>query len=123
MKLVITIYLLTIIGAALPIAAHAAPSLQDARGTFIEAGTEAFGGQPPSLPTTLATIVRAALSLLGVIFVSLIIYAGFLWMTAGGDDKSVGKAKDIIQQAIIGLAITLSAYAITGFVVGKLGAI
>lgn len=107
----------------IPYSANAAPTLQDARGAFVDAGEVAFGGQPPSLPTTLATIVRGALSLLGLIFISLIVYAGFLWMTAGGDDKRVGKAKDIIQQAIIGLAITLSAYAITNFVVTKLGAI
>lgn len=107
----------------IPYSANAAPTLQDARGIFVDAGEVAFGGQPPSLPTTLATIVRGALSLLGLIFISLIVYAGFLWMTAGGDDKRVGKAKDIIQQAIIGLAITLSAYAITNFVVTKLGAI
>lgn len=106
-----------------PVHASAAPTLKDARGTFVNAGEVAFGGQPPSLQTTLATIVRAALSLLGLILISLIIYAGYLWMTAGGDEKSVGKAKDIITQAIIGFAITLTAYAITGFVVDKLGAI
>lgn len=100
-----------------------APTIKNARDTFIDAGEAAFGGQPPSLQNTLATFVRGALSLLGLIFVSLIIYAGFLWMTAGGDDKQVGKAKDIIKQAIIGLVITLTAYTITGFVVDKLGAI
>lgn len=98
-----------------------APTLKNARDTFVDAGEAAFGGQPPSLQNTLATFVRGALSLLGLIFVSLIIYAGFLWMTAGGDDKQVGKAKDTIQQAAIGLAITLSAYAITNFVVNQLG--
>lgn len=107
---------------SVPVAVYAAPTLKDVRGTFVNAGEVAFGGQPPSLLTTLATFVRAALSLLGLIFVSLVIYAGFLWMTAGGDEKQVGKAKNTIKQAIIGLAITLAAYAITGFVVGKLGA-
>ena len=105
---------------AVPLTAHAAPTLQDARGTFTDAGEIAFGGQPPSLQATIANIIRAGLGLLGIIFVSLTVYAGFLWMTAQGDDKQVTKAKDIITQAIIGLAITVGAYAITNFVLTSL---
>jgi len=43
-----------------------------------------------------------------------------MWMTAQGNEDKVSKAKDMITQAIIGLAITLGAYAITAFVTGKL---
>jgi len=41
-------------------------------------------------------------------------------MTAGGEDEKVTKAKDILQAAVIGLVITLSAYSITYFVTGWL---
>jgi hypothetical protein len=65
-------------------------------------------------------IIKAVLSILGIIFLALTVYAGFLWMTARGAEEQITTAKNIISAAIIGLAITLSAYAITAFVVSKL---
>ena len=64
-----------------------------------------------------ARIINVALSILGTIAVVLIVYAGFLWMTAGGNDDQAGKARSIIFASIIGLVIILSAYAISTFVV------
>ena len=64
-----------------------------------------------------ARIINVALGILGTIAVVLIVYAGFLWMTAGGNDEQAGKAKSIIFASIIGLVIILSAYAISTFVV------
>jgi hypothetical protein len=60
------------------------------------------------------------LSLTGIIFLALTVYAGFLWMTARGNDEQIGTSKKIITAAAIGLAITLMAYAITVFVVDRL---
>jgi hypothetical protein len=56
------------------------------------------------------------LGLLGIVATVLIIYAGFLWMTAGGDDSKAETARKIIFSAVIGLAIILMAFAITKFV-------
>jgi hypothetical protein len=44
------------------------------------------------------------------------LYAGYNWMTAAGDEQKVEKAKDTITRAIIGIIITVSAYAITYFI-------
>lgn len=66
------------------------------------------------------TIITTALSLLGVIFLVLMIYGGFLWMTARGDEAQVTKAKDLMQAAIIGLVVVISAYAISYFVISTL---
>lgn len=66
------------------------------------------------------TVIRAFLSLLGVIFIILIVYAGYHWMTAAGDEQKVQKAKDTIQRAIIGLIIVLAAFAITWYVTIKI---
>jgi hypothetical protein len=41
-------------------------------------------------------------------------------MTAGGNDDKVGEAKKRILYAVIGLAIILSAYAITRFITTQL---
>ncbi|MFA7653980.1 MAG: hypothetical protein WCX97_02965 [Candidatus Magasanikbacteria bacterium] len=83
-------------------------------------------GQATGLVSTdiriiIARIIRIALSLLGIILVALILYGGFLWMTAGGNEEQIGKAKKVLRNAVIGLAIILSAYAITIFVFKVLG--
>ncbi|MFZ2681686.1 MAG: hypothetical protein WAZ14_01150 [Patescibacteria group bacterium] len=72
------------------------------------------------LDETLGLLINVLLGLLGIIFLVLVIYAGFLWMTAGGDEKNVAKAKQIIITAVIGLVILLSAYAISSFVLDQL---
>jgi len=64
----------------------------------------------------IAVVVKAFLGLLGVIFLILMIYAGYIWMTAGGEEEKVTKAKDTIRRAIIGLIIVVAAYSITYFV-------
>jgi hypothetical protein len=68
----------------------------------------------------ISTAITALLSLLGIIFVVLIVFAGFLWMIAGGDEQKVTRAKDIIRESLIGLVIVLGAYAISYFVIGFL---
>lgn len=66
--------------------------------------------------TFVSSVIQVALSLLGVIFLVLMIYGGYLWMTDRGNADQVEKAKKIIQAAIIGLIIVLASYAITYFV-------
>jgi len=68
------------------------------------------------VPSAIGKIVGLALSFVGLAFFVLMIYAGFLWMFARGNDQEVQKAKDLIQAAIIGLIIVLAAYAITMFI-------
>ena len=64
--------------------------------------------------------VGAALSLIGVIFLILMIYAGYNWMTAQGEEEKVEKAKDTLTRAIIGLIIVVGAYAIWNFIFNSL---
>ncbi len=79
-------------------------------------GQKGAGFSSPQDPRILvALIIRSALQLLGIIFVVLMIYAGYLWMTAGGNDQQVDKAKTLLKNAIIGLIVLLSAYSITWF--------
>jgi hypothetical protein len=68
----------------------------------------------------IAKIIRAVLSLLGIIAVVIILYGGFLWMTAGGKEDQISKAKDVLRNGVIGLAIILSAFSITQFILSKL---
>lgn len=73
-----------------------------------------------SFASTLGLVVRMALSLMGVVFMSLIVFAGFTWMTAQGDESKVEKAIGTIRRAVIGLIITVGAYSITQFVVPRI---
>ncbi len=65
-------------------------------------------------------IIQWALGFLGVIAVGLIMYAGFLWTTSGGEEEKISSAKKILTNALIGLAIILSAWGITTFVLSRL---
>lgn len=65
-----------------------------------------------TLAETLGLVVNGVLSLLGIIFIVLTIYGGISWMMAGGNEENVKKATTIIRNAVIGLVITLSSYAI-----------
>ena len=69
-----------------------------------------------SVGSIVAVIINACLGLLGAIFLVLMIFAGFQWMTASGNEAQVKKAQDIIKNSLIGLIIVLAAYAITYFI-------
>jgi cytochrome bd-type quinol oxidase subunit 2 len=86
--------------------------------TATNAGYAAGGSD---LPTTVGRIISVLLGLLGVVFVVLVIYAGFTWMTANGDETKIKKAKSIIIQSTIAIVIIFMAYAITSFVITNLG--
>lgn len=73
-----------------------------------------------TLPAAVGAIIGAVLGLVGVILLVIMVYAGFLWLTAGGNDDQVGHAKQLIKNGVIGMAITLSAFVITQFVVNQL---
>lgn len=70
-----------------------------------------------SLADIIGQLIKIGLSVLGVILLVLVIYAGFLWMTAGGETAKVEKAKSFMLNAVIGLVIILAAYAVTEFVI------
>ena len=82
---------------------------------------EPLGLPSMDIRTIIANIIRVALSLVGIILVVIIMYGGFLYMTAGGNEEQIGRAKDILKNAVIGLAIILSAYAIVLFIMKMLG--
>jgi hypothetical protein len=68
----------------------------------------------------IGNIIQYILGFLGVIFLVLLIYSGFLWMTARGESDAVSTSKDILTNAIIGLIIVLMSYVVTSYVISKL---
>ena len=73
-----------------------------------------------TFPQIVGGYIKAAVGLLGVILVVLIIYAGFLWMTAAGNEDKVKKAKGILSNAVVGLILVFAAYAITDWVISAI---
>lgn len=72
------------------------------------------------LPTIIGRIINIFLGFMGIVLLGIIVYAGYLWMTSGGDAEQVEKAKKWIRNAIIGLIIIVSSFAITAFVINML---
>lgn len=52
--------------------------------------------------------VSGLAGILSALFLVIIIYGGWLWMTARGNEEQVGKAKRIIVGSIIGIVIIIS---------------
>ena len=79
-------------------------------------GYETSGISQTTVSEIAGIAVKTFLSILGIIFIALMLYGGFLWMTAGGKEEQLTKAKELIQAAVIGLIIIVAAYAISFFI-------
>ncbi len=72
------------------------------------------------LPEIVGNIINIVLSFLGILLLVYLVYAGFLYMTANGESKNIDKAQHMIRDAIIGLIIIVSSFAISNFVLSAL---
>lgn len=66
--------------------------------------------------TIVARIINWVLSLLAIVAVTLIVYAGYLWMAFGGNEEKVGKAREILKGGLFGVTIILASYGLTNYV-------
>jgi hypothetical protein len=101
---------------SLPVQAVELKGLEE---TARRAGINRAGSNPVEAVTN---IIQWVLSFVGVLFLILMIYGGFTWMTSNGNQESIQKAQKIVGSAVIGLVIVLSAYAITLFMGTTFGA-
>jgi hypothetical protein len=83
----------------------------------IEGSIKLGGGD---VRTTAARIINVSLGFLGIIAVAIVLLGGFKYMVSGGNTEKTEDARKLIVSGIIGLAIILSAWAITGFVINNL---
>ncbi len=65
-----------------------------------------------------ASVLKLVFTWVGVIAVIVIIIGGVFYMTSQGDPGKIKRAKETILYAVIGLVVSLSAFAIVTFVVG-----
>jgi lysylphosphatidylglycerol synthetase-like protein (DUF2156 family) len=105
----------------------AAPATAPAAGQSAISGLELTGkragytvGEASSLGNVVGNLLNALLGLLGIVLVVFLVYGGIKYMTAQGVEKQVIEAKQIMLNAVIGLVIVVSAYAISTFVINVL---
>jgi len=60
-------------------------------------------------------------ALAGIIVLLFLIYGGWLWMTAEGNDEKVTQAKAILKTSFIALIIIFGAAAISGWIIISIG--
>ncbi len=114
------IALITPISLLTPFSVLAQP---DYTGELDNAGEAVYGSADAlqgNIYYIIGSVISILISILGIIFLVLVLYAGYLWMTAGGNEKQVEKAKDVMIRATVGLVILLAAYSISNFVVQSL---
>ncbi len=73
-----------------------------------------------SAPRIIGLIINALLSITGIIFIILTVFAGYNWMTSEGNDEKIKKSIATLRAAILGLIITLSAWTIWNFIFDRL---
>ncbi|GEM_PF-5055166 len=99
-------------------------------GIFWNTGVQAqfgleYGATQTILPkqdirVTIFRIIEVLLGIVGIIFLSIVLYGGYIYMTSAGEQDAVTRAKRILRNAVIGLAIILAAFGITEFVLRRL---
>ncbi|SRR3989339_390955 len=110
---IFSIAFLLCLGLGLPVLAA---GLGSAGGVFKQIGSQS-GADAYQTPQDLIGVgINAALTLVGLFFLVLMIYAGYLWLTARGEEEPINKAKKIITSSIIGFVLVASAYSITVFI-------
>jgi hypothetical protein len=97
------------------------PKAQNIQGNLGIFGKQAFGtDQPRDIRIIVGSVISSIIGILGILLTIYLLYGGFKWMTANGDDKQVEDAKAIIRNAVIGLAIIMTSYALTQFIIQSL---
>ncbi|MEI6581539.1 MAG: hypothetical protein WCN86_01545 [bacterium] len=75
----------------------------------------------PTVAELIVNVVSILSFVSGAASVITIIVGGIIYSVSGGIESRTKTAKDAILYAVIGLVISLSAFAIANFVIGKLG--
>ena len=67
--------------------------------------------------TKIGQFIGITVGFVGIVLTIFIIYAGWLWLSAGGNEEQVTKAKGILLNSLIALAVILGAWVITALVI------
>jgi cytochrome bd-type quinol oxidase subunit 2 len=84
-------------------------------GAFCPTGKDAGGTQIEAIFTQIFGFLTIAA---GIAFLIYFVIGGITWISAGGDSSNIEKAKKMMTNAVIGMVVIASAFAIT-WIVGK----
>ncbi len=76
---------------------------------------------PISVNEALKRTINILLFIVGIASVIVVIVGGLRYVLSGGEPKNTAAAKDTILYAVIGIVVSLLAYAIVNFVLGQFG--
>ncbi len=116
-------FIFALLTLATPLLSSAVAEPGDTLNRLKEVGGPAYGvgeEEPRDVTEIVGGVIKTALSIMGIVAAILIIYAGYVWMTARGKEERITKAKETLEAAVIGLIIIMAAYALTYFVVDRL---
>ncbi|TSC75792.1 MAG: membrane protein of unknown function [Parcubacteria group bacterium Gr01-1014_31] len=112
---VVVLTLMVAVFVAAPASAQLGASVNEglSYGTIVGWGTQ-------DLRVTIMRIIQVLFGFLGVVAVLIILYAGWRWMTSGGDPQKIDEAKRTLINAALGLLVIFMAFAIVSFVIRAL---
>tara|TARA_Y100000310_G_C20524828_1_gene735485 strand:+ start:298 stop:702 length:405 start_codon:yes stop_codon:yes gene_type:complete len=85
-------------------------------GKYLQDHPWAPEGKLSDINNILPNLITTVLAIAGVVFLIFLIIGGIQWMTAGGDQEAITKAKSRLTNAVIGIVIVFSAWAILNLV-------
>lgn len=83
--------------------------------------TTGIPGGNADLGLVVGKVMRAVFGIMGSIAVIVVIVGGLQYVLSAGDPKRTARAKETILYAIIGIVISLSAYAVVAYITKGLG--
>jgi hypothetical protein len=75
----------------------------------------------PNTGSTIKSVLEIVFSVMGAVSLLILVLAGFSFITSQGDAQKVATARNAIIYASAGLAVSILAVSLVGFVIGHLG--
>lgn len=83
---------------------------------FTNMASEFNLGTNTDFKQVIINLVKVILGFLGLLSVIIVLYGGFRWMTALGNEERVSLARGTLSSGLVGLIIILSSYALTAYI-------
>lgn len=114
-KITLSTLLGTVSAAVVPVQTALAQITNPAIGTELGGNPDAAASGSTFL-NYFVTLWRGVMFIGALLVIVFFIWGGIEWITAGGDAGKVGKARDKITQAVIGLILLVASFTIIGFI-------
>ena len=102
--------------AGLPVLAAPAITPEDFEAAMITADDRFDDTSSQNFRPAVKSIINYFLTFLGLICVAMMVYAGILLITDAGGEENVGKAKNIILWAVVGIILILLSWSLTSWI-------